>query len=73
LAAGTALTALSASAHARVTRIVIDQQVSPAFNDASLGSAGPYETLAGHVAEGFLLEADMKKLVAEAEASDVLK
>jgi hypothetical protein len=48
LATGTALAALSAPAHARVTRIVIDQQVSPAFNGASLGSAGPYETLAGH-------------------------
>jgi len=41
------LATCAASAQARVTRIVIDTQVSPAFNGASFGSAGPYETLAG--------------------------
>jgi hypothetical protein len=48
LAAGAALAALLAPAQARVTRIMIDTQVSPAFNGASFGNAGPYETLAGH-------------------------
>src|SRR6202023_2550643 len=35
------------AAQARVTRIDIATQVSPAFKGASFGSAGPYETLAG--------------------------
>ena len=48
LAAAAALAALLAPAQARVTRIVIDTRVSPAFNGASFGNAGPYETLAGH-------------------------
>ena len=30
-----------------MTRIVVDTQVTPAFNGASAGNAGPYETLAG--------------------------
>jgi len=47
-AAAAALAALLAPAQARVTRIVIDTRVSPAFNGASFGNAGPYETLAGH-------------------------
>jgi hypothetical protein len=47
LAAGAMLAAFAATAQARVTKIVIDAQVSPAFNGASFGSAGPYETLAG--------------------------
>jgi hypothetical protein len=34
-------------ARAQVTRIVIDQRVSPAFDGASFGAAGQYETLAG--------------------------
>jgi hypothetical protein len=38
---------LVSSAQARVTRIVIDTKVSPAFDGASFGSAGQYETLAG--------------------------
>src|SRR5262249_39742303 len=33
--------------HARVTRIVIDTRVSPAFNGQSYGAAGRYETIAG--------------------------
>jgi Alpha/beta hydrolase domain len=35
------------AADARVTRIVIDTKTSPAFNGASFGSVGQYETLAG--------------------------
>jgi hypothetical protein len=35
------------TAEARVTRIVIDTKVSPAFDGATFGSAGQYETLAG--------------------------
>jgi hypothetical protein len=34
---------------ARVTKIVIDKTVSPAFGGASFGTAGQYETLAGRV------------------------
>jgi hypothetical protein len=34
---------------ARVTKIVIDTKVSPAFGGASYGTAGQYETLAGRV------------------------
>jgi hypothetical protein len=41
------LVAFAAAAQARVTKIVIDTKVSPAFNGASFGTAGPYETLAG--------------------------
>src|SRR6202163_4095118 len=47
LATGAMLATFAAAAQARVTKIVIDTQVSPAFNGASFGSAGPYETLAG--------------------------
>jgi Alpha/beta hydrolase domain len=48
LLAGVVLVAVAgAAAQARVTRIVVDAQVTPAFNGASAGSAGPYETLAG--------------------------
>ncbi len=39
--------AMTATAQARVTRIVIEKKVSPAFDGASFGSAGQYETLAG--------------------------
>src|ERR1700726_1764338 len=47
LAAGAMLATFATATQARVTKIVIDTQVSPAFNGASFGSAGPYETLAG--------------------------
>jgi hypothetical protein len=47
LVAGAMLATFAAAAQARVTKIVIDTQMSPAFNGASFGSAGPYETLAG--------------------------
>ena len=33
---------------ARVTRIVIEQRESPAFNGQAFGKAGTYETLRGH-------------------------
>jgi hypothetical protein len=36
-------------AHARVTKLVIDKVTKPAFGGASFGSAGQYETIAGHV------------------------
>src|SRR6266850_983937 len=36
-------------ARAKVVRIVIDTKVSPAFNGATFGNAGQYETLAGRV------------------------
>ncbi len=39
--------ATAATAQARVTRIVVENKISPAFDGASFGSAGPYETLAG--------------------------
>jgi alpha/beta hydrolase family protein len=39
--------AMSAAAQARVTRIVIENKVSPAFDGASFGNAGQYETLVG--------------------------
>ena len=39
--------ALPSPADARVKKIVIEKKVSPAFDGASFGSAGPYETLAG--------------------------
>src|SRR5882757_10516050 len=37
------------SVQARVTRIIIDTKVSPAFGGASFGTAGQYETIAGRV------------------------
>src|SRR5215475_3063241 len=37
----------AAPTHARVSRIVVDTKVSPAFNGQSFGSTGQYETLAG--------------------------
>ena len=42
-----AIATLVPNAQARVTRIVVDSKVSPAFDGASYGSAGQYETLAG--------------------------
>jgi hypothetical protein len=48
LTTGVAATALvAAPAQARVTRFVVDQKVSPAFNGANFGAAGQYETLTG--------------------------
>ena len=44
-----ALLAWAPSAQARVTRIIIDTKVSPAFNGDVFGSAGQYETIAGRV------------------------
>jgi hypothetical protein len=44
-----ALLAWMPPAHAKVTRIVIDTKVSPAFGGTSFGTAGQYETLAGRV------------------------
>jgi hypothetical protein len=39
--------AMAATAQARVTRIAVEKKVSPAFDGASFGGAGQYETLAG--------------------------
>jgi Alpha/beta hydrolase domain len=39
--------AMAATAQARVTRIVVENKVSPAFDGANFGNAGQYETLAG--------------------------
>ena len=47
LAAASMLAAMAVTADARVTKIVIDTKVSPAFDGASFGGAGQYETLAG--------------------------
>ncbi|MSR23111.1 MAG: hypothetical protein EXR92_06185, partial [Gemmatimonadetes bacterium] len=41
------LLAWAGIAHAQITKIVIDQRVSPAFDGASFGDAGQYETLTG--------------------------
>ena len=47
--AGALLLAWTPPTQARVTRIVVDTKVSPAFGGASFGTAGQYETLAGRV------------------------
>jgi len=39
--------AMAATAQARVTRITVEKKVSPAFDGATFGGAGQYETLAG--------------------------
>src|SRR5206468_2853734 len=44
-----ALSAGAPPARAKVTQIVIDTRVSPAFGGATFGNAGQYETLAGRV------------------------
>jgi hypothetical protein len=44
-----ALLVWTPTAQARVTTIVIDTTVSPAFGGASFGAAGQYETIAGRV------------------------
>ena len=38
---------LAQSAEAHIRKIVIEKKASPAFNGASFGAAGQYETLAG--------------------------
>lgn len=47
LAAGCALGAFAPAAGARVTRIVIDSKLSPAYDGKSFGRAGPYERVTG--------------------------
>src|SRR5262245_50904637 len=46
-AAVAALLAWASPADARVKKIVVEKKVSPAFNGATFGPAGQYETLAG--------------------------
>lgn len=78
------LVILVPAAQARVTRIVIDKKVSPAFVQKSggflsFGDAGHYETIAGRAAadnavkSGFLLPQDAERLIKQAQASNVLK
>ncbi len=55
LAAASMLAAMAVTADARVTKIVIDTKVSPAFDGASFGGAGQYETLAGRAFASFQL------------------
>ncbi len=47
LAVVVALLAGGSPAQARVKKVVVDKKVSPAFNAASFGTAGQYETIAG--------------------------
>jgi hypothetical protein len=47
IAAASLLAILASDAQARVTRILVEKKVSPAFDGASFGTAGQYETLAG--------------------------
>src|SRR5689334_16585646 len=49
LAGVAALLAGAPAAYAKVVRIAIDAKVSPAFNGATFGNAGQYETLTGRV------------------------
>ena len=42
-----ALLALPSTADARVKKIVVEKKTSPAFDGATFGAAGQYETLAG--------------------------
>lgn len=44
---GATMLVAAGNADARVTRIVIDTKVSPAFDGAAFGAAGQYETVAG--------------------------
>jgi hypothetical protein len=41
--------AVSAAAQARVTKVVVEDTKSPAFDGRSFGAAGQYEVLSGHV------------------------
>jgi alpha/beta hydrolase family protein len=47
IAAAGLIAILASGAQARVTKIVIENKVSPAFDGASFGTAGQYETLVG--------------------------
>src|SRR5689334_11163389 len=49
IAVAAAFVAAASAADARVTRIVVDQKVSPAFSGATFGTAGQYETILGRV------------------------
>ena len=57
-----ALLALPSTADARVKKIVIEKKVSPAFEGATFGPAGPYETIAGR-AFGELDPADPRNAI----------
>jgi len=47
IAAASLLAIVASGAQARVTKIVVENKVSPAFDGASFGTAGQYETLVG--------------------------
>jgi hypothetical protein len=49
IAVAAAFTAIASTADARVTRIVVDQKVSPAFSGQTFGAVGQYETILGRV------------------------
>lgn len=57
-----ALLAHPSAAHAQVKKIVIEKTVSPAFDGATFGSAGQYETIAGR-AFGELDPADPRNAI----------
>ena len=48
VAASAVVLVFGAAANARVTRVVIDQRESPAYQAQSFGEAGKYERLSGH-------------------------
>src|SRR6266576_1050667 len=47
IAAASLLAIVASGAEARVTKIVVENKVSPAFDGATFGTAGQYETLTG--------------------------
>jgi hypothetical protein len=47
IAAASLVVLMASGAQARVTKIVVENKVSPAFDGATFGTAGQYETLAG--------------------------
>ena len=47
IAAAAFILAVAESAQAEVKKIVVEKKVSPAFDGATFGTAGQYETLAG--------------------------
>ena len=57
-----ALLALPSAADARVKKIVIEKKVSPAFDGATFGPSGQYETIAGR-AFGELDPADPRNAI----------
>ena len=67
-----AVVALSAAAQARVTRVVVEDRKSPAFDGRSFGAAvrAVGQRLVG---ERLLLPEDAERIVRQAEDSGILK